>query len=144
MQYLRAASGAVLTGSGTQQADNPNLNVRLPDMSRQPYRVLLDSDLSLSSTANIIGEDKQLIVFTNNNNASKIKCLNPLVHSINTYPAPIELSVVLDYLATLQVNQLMVEAGATLAGAFLEAGLVDEIVYYLCLLYTSPSPRDRG
>lgn len=131
VQCLRAASGAVLTGSGTQQADDPSLNVRLPEVDRQPYRVLLDSDLSLSPTANIIGDDKQLIVFTNSVNKNKINGLKPNVHSINTLSAPIQLSAVLEYLADLQVNQLMVEAGATLAGAFLEAGLVDEMVYYL-------------
>ena len=49
----RARSCAVLTGIGTVQADNPQLNVRLVPTSRQPLRVLVDSRLEVDPAAHI-------------------------------------------------------------------------------------------
>ena len=48
-----------------------------------------------------------------------------------------DLDAVLRLLAARGINEVQLEAGATLAGAFLSAGLVDEVLLYVCLLYTS-------
>lgn len=124
VQRLRAASDAILTGSGTLLADNPRLNARVDDAVKQPLRVLLDSQFQLKPDAQIL-LDNNLVVFT-------------------TVPAPdwandfsviqtdkIQLSAVLSYLAEQGLNTVMIEAGATLAGAFLEQGLIDECVHYV-------------
>jgi len=134
VQYLRASSGAVLTGSGTQIADNPSLNVRLKEIEYQPYRVLLDTQLQLAESANILGNDKKLIVYTNAESNEKIIQLERRVHSFQFLDKGANhscLKNVLNDLAELEVNQIMIEAGATLSGAFLADDLVDEIVQYI-------------
>ena len=130
VQYLRASSGAVLTGSGTQIADDPSLNVRVDDVERQPYRVLLDTQLQLKSNAKIIGDDKKLIVYTAETNNEKLAKLSDHIHSFRQLEST-DLINVIDDLAQLEINQVMIEAGATLSGAFLAANLVDEIVHFL-------------
>ncbi len=131
VQHLRASSGAVLTGSGTYLADNPRLNVRLPDISRQPYRVLLDSALCVSPDAPIVGDDQRLIVVTASSDENAKAMLAESLAALKTVKAPIDLNLVLQYLAEFDINKVMIEAGATLAGAFVAADLVDEIVYYM-------------
>lgn len=142
VQLLRAGSSAVLTGSGTQLADNPSLNVRLPDCQRQPLRVLLDSQLQIRPDAKLIGDDSQLVIITCNADEDRIAALKPHVADIIVVNSPIDLPQVLDILTGLEVNLLMVEAGATLAGAFMQAGLVDELVYYLAPSVLGSKARD--
>ena len=128
---LRAESGAILTGSGTQQSDNPSLNVRISEITEnerfnQPLRVLLDSTCQVSITDKIVGDDQGLLLFTETKETSDLdnKVQVQCVESI-------QLDEVLHHLAQKQINTLMVEAGAKLSGAFLEADLVDEIVHYI-------------
>ena len=51
VQRLRARASAILTGIGTVLADDPSLNVRLPEATRQPLRVILDTELRTPPTA---------------------------------------------------------------------------------------------
>lgn len=139
---LRAMNGAVLTGSGTQQADNPSLNARLSEQEfvyQQPLRVLLDSQCKLTPDAKIVSHNdrdensnknrKDLLVFTTQTDSKILKSFsNNIEFSIME---SIELETVLQKLAAKQINQVMIEAGAHLSGAFLEADLVDEIVHYI-------------
>ena len=55
VQRLRARASAILTGIGTLLADDPSLNVRLPEAERQPLRVILDSGLRTPPTAGLCG-----------------------------------------------------------------------------------------
>ncbi len=128
---LRAQSCAIITGSGTQQADNPTLNARLDsDIEvKQPLRVLLDSQCVVTANANIIGKDNNVLIFTINNDPKVLGKLekNTSIQLVNS----INLDSVLTYLAGKEINFVMIEAGARLSGAFIEAGLVDEIVHYI-------------
>lgn len=133
VQQLRASSGAILTGSGTQHSDNPRLNVRLTN-KHQPFRILLDTQLKLPVSANIIGDDKKLIIYTAVKSSKKITKLQNKVHAfryIEKDDHSNNIMNVLNDLAELEINQLMIEAGATLSGSFLAADLVDEIVHYI-------------
>ena len=130
VHHLRAQSCAVLTGSGTQLADNPSLNVRLDgyDSQFQPCRVLLDSTAQLKELSKIVGEDGKLILFTQPDSVvlQEIETRSTVVRQ-----NPNDLLAVLRYLADeKEVNYVMLEAGAKLAGSFIENDLVDEINHY--------------
>lgn len=64
VQRLRARSSVILTGIGTVLADDPGLNVRLPEVSRQPLRVILDSDLRTPPTARTLQLPGSVLIFT--------------------------------------------------------------------------------
>lgn len=66
VQQLRAQSCAIMTSSATVIADNPSLNVRLPNITRQPKRVVVDSQLTVPRTAKIFNLDGSVLVYALN------------------------------------------------------------------------------
>lgn len=137
----RARSSAIITGAGTVRLDNPRLTVRgenLPPFV-PPLRVVLDPRLDTGADRHVLDESAPTL----------------LVHARAAVPEPhharveriavdgaaigeragqgnrLDLPTVLAELAARGCNELMVEAGATLAGAFVEHGLCDELLLYL-------------
>jgi len=145
VQRLRARSSAILTGIGTLLADDPALDVRLGaeelrrmqlgEPVRQPLRVLVDSRLRTPSNARMLGlPGTTLIVYSEDRAPSDIMRLEAAgaeVYKCDGSGGRVDLASLLRYLARREINEVLVEAGPTLAGAFLETGLVDEIVLYL-------------
>ena len=133
-QQLRAGCSAVITGIDTVLTDDPDMSVRLPDADRQPYRVVLDSRLRLPLEARIIGADQHLVVFTLSQDLNRIATLTEagveVIQQTDNGTGKLQLDQVLDELASWQCNEVLVEAGQTLSGAFLESGLVDELVLF--------------
>ena len=133
VQSLRASSSAIITGIGTVLADDPQMNVR-EEGARQPLRVVLDSQLQIPLESRIIGNDQKLVIFTLSNDFDKISALietgAEVIQQDDTGSGKLELEHVLEELAKWQCNEVMVESGQTLSGAFLEAGLVDELVMF--------------
>ena len=134
VQSLRAKSSAIITGVGTVLADDPNLNVRIDGCVRQPLRVVLDSQLRTPLDARIIGADHKLMIFTLSEDSAKIAALVELgvevIQQVDDGSARLDLLKVLEELSLWDCNELLVEAGQTLSGAFLELGLVDEMVLF--------------
>ena len=136
VQVLRAESCAVLTGIGTVLADNPRLNVRAFPTLRQPVRVILDSRLQTPLNSHVItdGGSPTLIATLVEDETrwqpylahSHVRIVRPSEHGSGR----IDLADLLRLLAEQGIGEVMVEAGAVLAGAFLEQGLADEIVLY--------------
>lgn len=135
VQKLRASCSAILTGIGTVLADDPNMTVRLDNTERQPLRVVLDSDLKMPLEARIIGADQRLVIFTLSGDLDKTSALieagAEVIQLENSATGKLDLNQVLDELAKWQCNEVLIEAGQTLSGAFVQADLVDELhVFY--------------
>ncbi|MEX1993701.1 MAG: bifunctional diaminohydroxyphosphoribosylaminopyrimidine deaminase/5-amino-6-(5-phosphoribosylamino)uracil reductase RibD [Steroidobacteraceae bacterium] len=145
VQRLRARSSAVMTGSGTVLSDDPRLDVRLPGATRQPLRVVLDSQLRISPTARIVAPPGKLLVLCTTpspERANALRAAGAEVVTVAAGDAGVELSAALALLAGREINELLAECGAGLAGALLSAGLVDELLLYLAptLLGTEARP----
>ena len=130
---LRAAASAVLTGSGTALADDPRLNARLDDVTRQPLRVLLDSRLRLSTSSQLLGEEGGPLRVFCGEQAGDSGPLEAAGARVTRLPGERpDAETVLRHLASEEdCNELLVEAGPTLSGDLLSRGLVDEVVLYL-------------
>jgi len=135
---LRACSSAIMTGIGTVLSDDPSLTARHGDEAvesiRQPLRVILDSRLRTPPAARLLGQPGNTLVLTAVADAEKkARLLQPGVEVV-TLPLRgrrLDLPSVLHYLGTREVNEVHLEAGATLCGALLQAGLIDELVIYM-------------
>lgn len=139
VQKWRARSSAILTGVGTVLADDPSLTVRDFDIGRQPLRVVVDSRLRLPPSAKMLKLPGKTLIACAANDAARADALRAAGGEVVVLPETdtgIDLGALLRLLAEREVNELLVEAGATLSGALLEAGLVDELVFYYapCLL----------
>lgn len=145
VQRLRATSCAIITGINTVLSDNPSLNVRPEQLTdarvqylagRQPLRVILDSALRTPTDAAILRQPGNVLVLTVAN-ADKVQKAYAGEHvrvqtlALNEEGRP-DLRAVLQSLAQdYACNDVLLEAGPTLSGAMVQAGLVDELIVYI-------------
>jgi diaminohydroxyphosphoribosylaminopyrimidine deaminase/5-amino-6-(5-phosphoribosylamino)uracil reductase len=139
VQKLRAASCAIITGIDSILQDDSSLTVRVDDWLepygshavRQPLRIVLDSNLRIALAAKVLQQDGETIVVCAINNPAKqrqLKDLGVRVLALGTSNNRVDLTALLNWLAKEKgCNQVMVEAGSTLSGAFIEQGLADEL-----------------
>ncbi len=145
VQCLRARSSAIMTGAGTILADNPRLTVREDELSscqlqsktapKQPLRVIIDTHLSTPANARILTDSETTIIFTASNSKSPIPMLEKagatVIHLANG-EREVDLVAACELLASeYEINEMLMETGATLSGAMLRAGLIDEMVIYM-------------
>ncbi len=138
VQRLRARACAVITGSGTVVADDPMLTVRDPQYEmrgRRPTRVVLDTDLRTPATAQVLCFAGSTLIMTRDASlpiAGPLREAGARVESVAVSDAGrLDLGLVLARLGELECNEVLVEAGPTLAGDFMSRGLVDELVIYM-------------
>jgi diaminohydroxyphosphoribosylaminopyrimidine deaminase/5-amino-6-(5-phosphoribosylamino)uracil reductase len=145
VQWLRARSSAVVTGIGTVLADDPSLNVRLepaeipalcPDEPvRQPLRVVVDSRLRMPVDARMLPLPGATLVVTCNESPRDIARMTSAGAEVQLCPAAVgaraDLRALMRYLGQRELNEVLIETGPTLAGAAMQAGVVDELVLYL-------------
>lgn len=143
VQRWRARSSAIMTGIGTVLADDPRLDLRQDPRPAgvqaalvQPARVVLDSRLRIAADARIFKTGGPVHVFTAEEGSGPA---GACVHRVPGAAGGVELGSVMSALAALEINELLVEAGATLTGALLCAGLMDEL-----LLYQAPHLLGEG
>ncbi|GFM53457.1 bifunctional diaminohydroxyphosphoribosylaminopyrimidine deaminase/5-amino-6-(5-phosphoribosylamino)uracil reductase RibD [Pseudomonas capsici] len=134
VQLWRAASAAIVTGSGTVLADDPLLTVRhlSSPAALPPVRVVLDSKArvpgnarvfnSLAPSLHVIGLDASLDPSTTTGNE---------VLRLQSDENGVDLAQLMHVLSERGLHDVFVEAGPTLAGALLKAGLVDELLVYI-------------
>lgn len=132
----RARAGAVLTGAGTVLADDPALTARVPGVARQPLRVVLDSRLRTPPGARLFAGGGAVHLFcTRAADGARRAALEAVGARVHVFaadaggrPPPGE---VLEALARLEVNEVYAECGPDLAGALLEARLVDQLELFV-------------
>lgn len=122
----RARSCAMLTGIGTVLADDPQMSAR-PDLGHavhQPLRVVLDTHARTPADARLRRDDNYLLVHGPEQTPKARAMIAPL------HGGKLDLPAILHTLGQRNCNTVLVEAGAALSGAFLQAGLVDELIIY--------------
>ncbi len=142
VQRLRAASCAIITGIGTQMMDDPSLTVRInnddvgvEDSLRQPLRVVVDSRMQMSPESRMLAQPGDTLIATLDQSEQREKALALKAAGADVVFLPaldghVDLQQLLLELARRECNNVMVEAGAGLAGAFVAEGLLDELVCY--------------
>ncbi|HEY0660794.1 MAG TPA: bifunctional diaminohydroxyphosphoribosylaminopyrimidine deaminase/5-amino-6-(5-phosphoribosylamino)uracil reductase RibD [Lysobacter sp.] len=132
VQKWRARSGAIMTGAGTVLVDDPSLTVRLDDDTPfvAPLRVVLDPGLATVARGRVREGDAPTL-YLHAPDAKPPRELTSAHAAVAVRDGRFDLDAVLRLLAERGINEVQLEAGATLAGAFLAAGLVDELLLYV-------------
>ncbi|OZA04592.1 MAG: riboflavin biosynthesis protein RibD [Methylophilaceae bacterium 17-44-8] len=132
VQHWRARSCAVMTGVGTVLADNPQFTVRAFPDARQPLRVVVDSHLRTPLDAIILQNTPILIAYADDtqHRAQQFIDLGVMLFHAPDQTGKVCLAMLLRHLASLQMNEVMVEAGLGLNGALMAQHLVDELILY--------------
>ena len=128
----RARSGAILTGAGTVLVDDPRLTVRFDDDTAfvPPLRVVLDPGLATVARGRV-REGEAPTLYLHAPDAKPPRGMAAEHAAVPAQDGHLDLAAVLRLLAERGVNEVQVETGATLAGGFLAAGLVDELLLYV-------------
>ena len=142
VQQLRAQSSAILTSSATVLADDPSLTVRWGELNedvrqqldettlRQPVRVVIDSQQRVAPQHRLMSQPGETWLMR-----SEID-QQAWPDSVSQIAVPLrgeqlDLVAMMMILGQRQINSVWVEAGAGLAGALLQVGLVDELIVYM-------------
>lgn len=142
VQKWRARCCAIVTGVATVIDDDPALTVRDPQLGanpRQPLKVVVDTHARTPEGAQLLQGGNTVI--------ATCAALAGVHYGAPVWPLPslagrVDLTALLVKLGQARCNEVLVEAGPTLAGAFVKAGLVDELVLYMApkLLGTRARP----
>jgi len=133
VQRWRARAGAIMTGIGTVLADNPMLTVRLPEGEDfvPPLRVVLDERGRLPANASLLTDGAAPTLAVHADDVVPDYDDDVSAFAVRRAIGGLDLNAVLSQLGQRGVNELHVEAGATLSGGLLRAGLVDELLLYI-------------
>ncbi|RLM32529.1 riboflavin biosynthesis protein RibD [Brenneria salicis ATCC 15712 = DSM 30166] len=152
VQRFRAESAAILSSSATILADDPSLTVRWPELGaqtqriypqahvRQPVRIIVDSQQRVTPQHRVISQLGQTWLARLQQDEQRwpdgVEQLR-----LPPYQGGVDLVALMMILGKRQINSVWVEAGATLAGALLNAGVVDELIVYLAPKLLGDSAR---
>ncbi len=138
VQWLRTSSDAILTGVATIISDDPRYTVRIPgcqeDAIPTPLLIVADPQLRTPEKARIF-ESAGPVLLAHGPNAP-LERRQALGQQAEFLELPlveggIDLEKLITHLTTREINEVLLEAGATLSGSMLAAGLVDELVLYV-------------
>ncbi|WP_339673038.1 bifunctional diaminohydroxyphosphoribosylaminopyrimidine deaminase/5-amino-6-(5-phosphoribosylamino)uracil reductase RibD [Dasania marina] len=146
VQRLRAQSSAIISSVDTVLMDEASLNVRAEQLAiddeslvaaivaQQPLRVILDSTLRLTANAKLFSQSGPILIICAQDKPQQQQALEAAgaeVLQLAGKQGQVDLAAVLAELGRRACNEVLLEAGATLAGAFLQQGLLDEITVYM-------------
>lgn len=135
---IRHEYDAILVGSKTAQTDNPLLTDRSGRKRRRPLtRIILDNSLRLSPASKLAETAKDIptIVFTNSSDFEKIEILQSRKIEVKQIAeGGRNLIGILNELKKREIQSVLVEGGATIAGAFFDHGLIDKVSFFIAPL----------
>jgi diaminohydroxyphosphoribosylaminopyrimidine deaminase/5-amino-6-(5-phosphoribosylamino)uracil reductase len=135
--HWRAECDAVAVGIGTALADDPQLTARVPDVKRQPRRIVFDSLARLPLRSKLVSDARRMPLTVVVSRAAPRAATDAFdTHGVDVVVAtgenePARVRSALDQLGAGEVGSILLEGGPHLAGAFLDAGEVDEIRLFL-------------
>jgi len=151
VQRLRAQSCAVIAGADSILTDNARMTVRWSELGelkesyqeqqlRQPVRVIIDSQNRLTPELTFFSQESAIILVRGKYDQIGLENLPLWPHFVEQVQLPmisncdgaskVDLTALLTLLAERGLNDVLVESGANLAGAFFEQDLVDELILY--------------
>ncbi|WP_035340488.1 MULTISPECIES: bifunctional diaminohydroxyphosphoribosylaminopyrimidine deaminase/5-amino-6-(5-phosphoribosylamino)uracil reductase RibD [unclassified Dickeya] len=152
VQRFRAQSSAILTSSATVLADDPSLTVRWDELDeqtrqlypesalRQPVRVVVDSQCRVGPQHRLVNLPGQTwLARPQQDDLSWPEGVEQL--GVPLHGGGVDLVALMMVLGKRQINSVWVEAGPRLAGALLQAGVVDELIVYLAPTLLGESAR---
>jgi diaminohydroxyphosphoribosylaminopyrimidine deaminase/5-amino-6-(5-phosphoribosylamino)uracil reductase len=150
VQRLRAGSSAIISGIDSVICDDSALTVRAEQLKlengdqiaqRQPLRVILDTHLRLPINAKILKQSGETVILYVDEKEQKQLDIEEKRQALEKAGAQcvampvdkghVSLAAVMAYLHGRECNEVLLETGATLAGAFAVAGLIDELVIFM-------------
>jgi diaminohydroxyphosphoribosylaminopyrimidine deaminase/5-amino-6-(5-phosphoribosylamino)uracil reductase len=147
--HWRASVDAVAVGIGTALADDPQLTARLPGVVRQPRRVVFDATARLPLDSKLVQQAPEIPLTVvvqraaSRNATDALETAGADVILATGEHEPARVRSALDQLGEQGINSVLLEGGPHLAGAFLDAGEIDEVRLFLApLLLGGSAARD--
>jgi diaminohydroxyphosphoribosylaminopyrimidine deaminase/5-amino-6-(5-phosphoribosylamino)uracil reductase len=131
--WWRARACAIVSGIGTVNEDDPQLNVRAVDTPRQPRRIIVDSKLQINLAARVL-QGGGTWIFAAQPDPEKEARLRDLGAEVILLPNPqrkVDLPAMMLELGKRGMNELHIEAGSKLNGSLIGESCVDELLLYL-------------
>ena len=136
--FYRAISGAIITGSGTIDVDDPLLNVRLEEALKnenfkQPLKALLSSKSQIDNNKKFFQDNSKKIIFTTNKNVRMhaTETQNVEIVEVESDANQISILSVLSFLGSINIKDVLLEAGPRLISSFINLNLIDEYIFYI-------------
>jgi diaminohydroxyphosphoribosylaminopyrimidine deaminase/5-amino-6-(5-phosphoribosylamino)uracil reductase len=147
--HWRASVDAVAVGIGTALTDDPQLTARLPGVVRQPRRVVFDATARLPLDSKLVQQAPEIPLTVvvqraaSRNATDALETAGADVILATGEHEPARVRSALDQLGEQGINSVLLEGGPHLAGAFLDAGEIDEVRLFLApLLLGGSAARD--
>lgn len=135
VQNMRRRVDAVLVGKRTVLLDNPSLTVRGEKDSRNLYRIILDTNVSIPASKKIFKDGGPTILVCSNKAAKralkKFSNVNVLILPLALKKGEIDLRRLVEGLGNFGITSVLVEGGGETAWSFLSGGLVDKIAWFV-------------
>lgn len=133
---LRHQFDAILVGIGTILADDPQLTVRLPEIGVNPARVILDSKARTPISSQVVTDSQAptLIVVTAQAPIERVEALRQTGAEVLCIPSSsegVDLTALFTILGQRSITSVLIEGGAGVNGAILEAGLADKLYWFI-------------